>query len=636
VKARTATSPDRGEDISRRDWFLKDSTWTDGTWTFAATNVLEEDYPVRIRWDFKLPSGRPFTDPGHAALLESAKRLVVIIRKRALISGLPQRATTVAGYFMALRKLLRWMDEEAFHRFSDLDSAALLRFQAEIVQRKNRTGAPVSPGTVQGFINLLVYLYRFREELDDALTVDPCPGQTAGELAGVIRGRTHQVPHTPDSIALPLIQGAIDFLASSAFDVLRAREIYATAIAGAQRRGRSEVACNCTAVRALRKVIIPTPRGSQSNLSARDLSELVDMLYGACFVVISYLVGPRVSEIMHLKEGCVRPRVRDSRAASKLVVMVGSIFKKEADYHGRPHEWVVPPAAIHAITVLEALSAPHRVQTGRKELWLRVYGDWRSRGATEWRRSSRGPFHIPTSNCFVYLLNRFARWIALPVHDGKPWHLTTHQGRRTFAHFAALRDRSALFALAQHFGHRDYATTERGYVGSDYALDREIHGEILEQSVSAWEHMLSVPTLGGRAGSEILAKRPQFQGIRIKADLKTYARMLVEAGLILGVCDYGYCVYREEYSACRGNATGPNPINREPSTCTRCKNFVVSVQHRPYWLEQARRCERLLNEPALPTQTLKIVRERSEEARAMLRSIDSAAKEDLHGQKIQR
>ena len=150
MKARTVTPLDRGEDTSRHDWFLKDSTWNDSTWTFAPTNVLEEDYPVRIRWDFDLPSGRRFTDPRHAALLESAKQLVVIIRNRALISGLPQRATTVAGYFMALRKLLRWMDEEAFHRFSDLDSAALLRFQGDIIQRKNRTGAPCLPGPFKG------------------------------------------------------------------------------------------------------------------------------------------------------------------------------------------------------------------------------------------------------------------------------------------------------------------------------------------------------------------------------------------------------------------------------------------------------------------------------------------------------
>jgi hypothetical protein len=36
------------------------------------------------------------------------------------------------------------------------------------------------------------------------------------------------------------------------------------------------------------------------------------------------------------------------------------------------------------------------------------------------------------------------------------------------------------------------------------------------------------------------------------------------------------------------------------------------------------RHEALLNEPALPTQTLKIARQRLEEARAMIQSIDSS------------
>src|SRR5882757_9452651 len=138
--------------------------------------------------------------------------------------------------------------------------------------------------------------------------------------------------------------------------------------------------------------------------------------------------------------------------------------------------------------------------------------------------------------------------------------------------------------------------------------------------------MLSTPQLGGRAGSEILAKRPQFRGARMKADLKIYARTLVEAGLVLGVCDYGYCVYRQEYSACRGNRNGPNPVYREPSTCARCLNFAVSTQHRPYWIDQSQQCEGLLKEPALPTQTLKIARERLEEARSVLSSIDASAK----------
>jgi hypothetical protein len=136
--------------------------------------------------------------------------------------------------------------------------------------------------------------------------------------------------------------------------------------------------------------------------------------------------------------------------------------------------------------------------------------------------------------------------------------------------------------------------------------------------------MLSAERLGGRAGAEIVAQRPRFRGARMKVDLKRYARMLVDADLTLGVCDWGFCVYRQQYSACLGSTTGPNPVRREPSTCARCRNFTVSAKHRGYWLEQARRNEALLNEPALPTQTLKIARERLTEALAVVRSIDAS------------
>jgi integrase len=626
-------------DLARRDslertWFLRGSAWDDIVWNFAPTNLLEEERPWRIRWDFILPSGRRFTDPHYAPLLQTAKQFVALIRTHSLPSNRGHRASTAAKYFMHLRGLLQWMDAEDLGRFADLDSAALLRFQRSITQREGRIGAQIAPTTVQEYLSVLVYLYHFRDELDDALSIDPCRGQTAGKLAGVRRCDLHHGPYTPDTIAIPLIQGAIEFLENSALDILRAREVYATAFAGAQRRGRSLGTCNNTAKRALQKLTTHTLRGTPWIHSIPDLDELLDMLYAACFVVISYLVGPRGSELLHLRAGCVQSRsAHDSGRETELAMIVGTIFKQEVDYYGRPHEWVAPPAAVHAITVLEALSAPHRLSSGDNHLWLRARGQVRCRGANEWQRNSAGPLQIPTTPTIAYLLRRFGKWLNLPLHQGKPWRLSTHQGRKTFARFTALRDRTSLFALAHHLGHRDRAATDQGYAGNDHALDREIASELLDQSVSAWEHMLSVPELGGRAGGEILAKRPQFRGARMKEDLKTYARMLVEAGLILGVCDWGLCVYRQEYSACRGSAAGPNPVYREPSTCARCKNFVVSTQHRPYWREQVRRCEALLHEPALPTQTLKIVRERLAAARATLRAIDSSAKEADHGQK---
>jgi hypothetical protein len=239
----------------------------------------------------------------------------------------------------------------------------------------------------------------------------------------------------------------------------------------------------------------------------------------------------------------------------------------------------------------------------------------------EWQHDPPGklPIRLVASNVIIDYLERYVRWLNLPQFEGKRWPLSAREGRKTFARFAALRDRTCLFALAQHLGHRDRSMTDSGYAGTDYALEREIRTEILEQSVAAWEHMLSAPQLGGRAGSEILAKRPQFRGLRMKSEIKTYARTLVEAGLVLGVCDYGYCVYRAEYSACRGNAAGPNPVYREPSTCARCLNFE--------------RCHALLNEPALPTQTLKVVRERLEEAQAVLHSIESSSGDLRHAEK---
>jgi hypothetical protein len=100
--------------------------------------------------------------------------------------------------------------------------------------------------------------------------------------------------------------------------------------------------------------------------------------------------------------------------------------------------------------------------------------------------------------------------------------------------------------------------------------------------------------------------------------------MLVDAGLTLGICDWGFCVYREEQSACLGNKAGPNTERREPSTCATCKNFSVSTQHRAYWVNQIDRHHALLNEPLLPLQTLRVARRRMEEARELLAQIDGS------------
>jgi integrase len=609
-----------------RVWFL-DSRWDDPVWIFKPTNALEEAQPVRVDWGFKLPSGHVFVEPRYARLLHSSKQLIAIVRSRSLSTGLAQRASTAAGYFLFLREFVRWMDQAGFARFADLDATALLQFQRSLAQRPGTRRDALAPTTVQRYLYLLTYLHRFCGELDDGLRIDPFPGRSHGEVAGVHEADIRRWPYTPQAVAVPLIQGAIGLVNHGAAPILQARDVYAQAMSAANQRGCNIDACTNAATRALQHACIEVPGQLRPILTVNDLAMSINMLYAACFVVISYLVGARSSEILHLEAGCIQRRA-GTVADDEVAVIVGTIFKHQPEYTGRPHEWVAPPPAVATIAVLEALSAGHRAQAGRPQLWLRRR---QVTGATEWQRPCPGALGIMSTMRVRSLLQRFAVWLGLPMHEGKAWRLSTHQGRKTFARFAALRDASALFALAQHLGHRERAITDHGYAGSDYRLDQEIEVEILEQSAAAWEQMLAAPGLGGRAGAEIIAKRPRFRGARLKQEIKSYARLLVDAGLVLGVCDWGFCVYREEHSACLGNAVGPNPARREPSTCARCKNFSVSDQHRPYWVEQIRRHEALLNEPALPLQTLRIARERLDEARSLIRAIDATSKETGDG-----
>lgn len=607
------------EHADDRTWFLLESKWEDDVWVLAPANALEERHPVRLRWDFELQDGQRFTDERYAVLRETSRQLIALIRAHSMFTGLPLRPSTVAQYFFTLRCLLQWMDGEGFSRFAQLDPPALLQFQ-QWLRTRPLAGhpSPRAPGTVLRHLYLFAYFHRFGGELDDSLSFDPFAGQDQRRAAGYHEGMRHPWPYTPDTVAVKLVQSAIDIVTRDAPVVLRAWQTYRQAAAGGRGAGHAHTG---RATRALQSASAGFADAQSPVRSVRELVLRTDLLYASCFAVISYLVGPRVSEILHLKAGCVQRRCADG-AGEPVTVIVGAIFKRQSGYHGRAHEWVAPPAAVQAVAVLEALSAGHRAVAGRDELWLRR---WHGNGATEWHEVRPELLEIPSIARINIQLQRFAAWLGL-AHEDRPWRLSTHQGRKTFARFAALRDRTCLFALAQQLGHRERAETDSGYAGSDYRLNQEIDAEILEQSVNAWEHMLAAPGLGGRGGEEIVANRPRFRGKRLKEDLASYARLLVDAGLVLGVCDWGFCVYREEYSACLGNAAGPNPARREPSTCARCQNFVVSEQHRPYWADQVHGCQGLLDEPALPLQTLRIVRARLDEARSLVRAIDSGAK----------
>ena len=203
-----------------------------------------------------------------------------------------------------------------------------------------------------------------------------------------------------------------------------------------------------------------TPWHAAPVTSTKQVRHLVDRIYDACFVVVAYLIGARVSEILGLQVGCIEqhPSVDGTESFAYLV---GRIYKTTRSKDGEAHRWVAPEPVQRAIKVMKQLSDTLRYRTGQNDLWLVMA----STGLV-------GPaprIGIPTQSTIINRLNNaFAPFIDLPLFQGEAWHLNTHQGRKTFARFVGKRDRTGLHALQAHFGHVTRVMTDRGYVGTDF------------------------------------------------------------------------------------------------------------------------------------------------------------------------
>jgi hypothetical protein len=237
---------------------------------------------------------------------------------------------------------------------------------------------------------------------------------------------------------------------------------------------------------------------------------------------------------------------------------------------------------------------------------------------------------VPSVATMTIRLNRhFAHFIGLPPHrDGRPWHLTTHQGRKTFARFVGRRDRTGLHALQAHFRHVSRIMTDQAYVGTDFDLAELIDAHAMEETRKALEELLTATRLAGKGGHQIAARSP-FRGRTRDGDVQQYVKfILTESDMRLGACDWGYCLYRRESSACLGDDRGPNPALRTESTCVTCANFAVTGKHRPVWEARRRRNLDLLAHPLLDDDSRTLAVTRVAECERVLTALDASTRGD--------
>jgi integrase len=598
-------------------WISSTSTWNDDTWHFDLTRPGVTDSSRRIDWAFELPDGSRLTDPAWAELCEAIKRFLWSLRTDPPVGKRRLGPGSLISIFNQMRVLVCWMVGERCDSFNQLDADAAARFMATLRERPGRKGEALSLATQAGYLSTLSRLHAQREKLIDGVPDDlrrflEEHGPRLPRLYRQGRG----FPYTPDLVATALISGALRLVGTPADDVIALRDLAAVAyvyrLDGKRPRpadeGRARMMLNDFSFSTL-----PNEDGPWHApvVKLKDIHALIERIYDACFVVIAWLVGARVSEILGLKAGCIERHVGVD--GQEVTYLHGRIYKMATGDGGQPHRWIAPEPVVRVVDVLERLSAPLRKKLGTGKLWL----------LTRDPTLLRQPIGIPHSGAFGVRLNSsFRTMLDLPLHQGRPWHLNAHQGRKTFARFIGKRDRTGLHALQEHLGHVSRIMTDTAYVGTDFELAELISDEILKETRAALEDLLTASNLSGHAG-RMIASRSPFRGRTRDGNIGEYVDFILkDSGMVLGVCDWGYCLYRRENSTCQGDDHGPNPVLRTQSACARCANFAVSERHRAVWDDRRLRNAQLLEHPALDDESRNLAQERIIECDRILQGLN--------------
>jgi len=472
-------------------------------------------------------------------------------------------------------------------------------------------------------------LYRLRTYLPTGFAVEPFP--LAFRESMIARGkRTDPWSAPPEPVCLELIRQAIRLLGTPADELIRVRDKYIVAVESAKAKGYRISAVRRHALRALqgeRFTTLPGENRPWTDCNVEDtraMRQLILALEGACALVLLFLSGPRVSEAQRAAPGCLRYVLHSNGIEYPYFVAERSKLSaargETSDAHDTSHRgWILGPAGVRALQVLERISRPLRKRSRLKSYWLRA------QGGSLWscaRRRLRIMVSAPSTlnGCLI----AFSKLVQIAARTGWQGRLHSHMGRKACARFIAKRDRTALADLALQFGHLSVYITDRHYAQPDLEYQRLINEELAGEITNVAADLANLDiahTFSNIGECETRALRERaanFVGqIRSAKDV----RRMLGLGVKLIPCDWGMCVYRQPTSACGGDQNGPSFERRSPSICQKCLNFIATAKHRPFWKRRVDDCKAVLAMRDLPAQTIHLVELRLAEAQEVLNSI---------------
>jgi integrase len=543
-------------------------------------------------------------------LRKSAKKFLYVLFENTYPDG--QNPGTLNGWVIHLRLLIRWMISQEIYSFKVLSEKNLYDYLQERVKANQGN---LSKRAIRKHITLFEKLWEFRFQYPHALQIDPAKIDIFHKVLrkGAIAKQWNSVPI---EITLPLVKDAIHWLENDAETTLRLIELINASrgsLVGLTKLQRYKK-CNY----ALETVINSHPEFKQyqeklllTDKRSKDILRIsMKLSIGAAIVIILFLTGIRVSELLSFKVGCCIERTHTDGQKYWYIQGVG------AKKNGASKEWIIPSPVVMAVNYLERLHSV--LMPDRKYLYL---FEFPCNFATL-------PFpYIQVKKYWSSDIGDLMRQFAYSKIRGASsiignTRLHPHQARKTFAKYVVLRDKRGLEALAQHYGHLYTSILDKFYVGTDFELHHLMDEESQKDLEAGLNDLLSCEILGGKAGEKLTKIREiantKYRG---KSVLDSIVKKMINEGVVLAPCDWGYCVYTKDQSACKGTDNAPNPIFREPNTCANCNNFAVTQKHKKWWEERVVRDEEFLKLKNLPEQSITIVQSRLNKSISVLQQL---------------
>lgn len=325
----------------------------------------------------------------------------------------------------------------------------------------------------------------------------------------------------------------------------------------------------------------------------RDLLRAETHLQTACYIVIAFLSGARVSEMIRLEVGCCRPAPA-GRAPAERWRLHGVIVKDRQV--PEEHVWHVTKEVGVACALMERMHSATRETTGVRALFLTTTGG----------RSAKKGDAFEANASWNRRLKSFVTLARAPFHDGRPWPLANHQLRVSLVQWLVQEPYGTVGGSAQ-IGHRVKASSLRATVFEGYNR-RDIQFASLLEAFEREERdrrdalIAAEPILQGRGGREIADRRSPSERARLERDVLPLIQARVEDGPARKAAakhrkvgrpvfqsPTALCLFRPEQAMCLSGVPMADRQHPRPHLCQplSCGNGVITRLQIPAFLEPA-------------------------------------------------